>query len=107
MRLFVSREEVANPGELRQVSDRYAETRPDTIVVLGADTQGKAALIVRVPDSLAERVRAGDVMKQLAPLVGGKGGGKPTFAQGGGPEPAKLAGALDAAPGIIESVASA
>jgi alanyl-tRNA synthetase len=59
-------------------------------------------LIVRTSDDLKKRVPAGQVIKELAPIVGGKGGGRPDMAEGGGSEPDKLPEALAASYGIIE-----
>jgi len=50
-----------------------------------------------VTHDLTQRIKAGDIVKELAPLVGGKGGGRPDFAQAGGPEPEQLKTALDQA----------
>ena len=54
-----------------------------------------------VPDGLTERVQAGNIIKVIAPIVGGKGGGKPTNARGGGKDTAKLDAALAEVPNII------
>ncbi|GIT67835.1 MAG: hypothetical protein Ct9H300mP25_13070 [Acidobacteriota bacterium] len=54
------------------------------VVVLAADTDGKAALVVTVTRDLTDRVHAGQLVKALAPTVGGRGGGRPDFAQAGG-----------------------
>ena len=85
---------VADAGELREVADAYKQKMGSGIVALGADTGGKAALIVMITPDLTKKYSAGNLMKQLAPLVGGTGGGRPDMAQGGGPEVAKLNEAL-------------
>ena len=64
------------------------------IVVLAAVDGGKVALVAGVTDDLVGRVRAGELVGHVAAQVGGKGGGRPDFAQAGGTEPDKLAGAL-------------
>ena len=65
---------------------------------------GKVGIIVRVSDDLTKKVRAGDIIREIAPIVGGKGGGKPDMAEGGGTEPDKLAEAIDASYGVIEKM---
>ena len=52
------------------------------VVVLGRSDEGKASLIVRVSGDLTEKVKAGNVIKELVPILGGKGGGRPDNAQG-------------------------
>ncbi|PYS75706.1 MAG: alanine--tRNA ligase, partial [Acidobacteria bacterium] len=69
---------------------------------LDAQADGKASLIVRTSTDLAKRVPAGQVIKQLAPIIGGRGGGKPDMAEGGGPEPQKLSEALEASYQVVE-----
>jgi alanyl-tRNA synthetase len=72
------------------------------VVVLGSDVGGKAALVVVVSKDLTDRVRAGDIMKKLAATVGGKGGGRPDMAQGGGPDVAKLDAALKSVEKLVK-----
>jgi alanyl-tRNA synthetase len=64
-------------------------------VALGSDLgESKVAILVAVTPDLASRIKAGDIVKQIAPIVGGSGGGRPDFAQAGGRDPAKLDEAL-------------
>ena len=58
-------------------------------------------LLCVVSKDLVGRHKAGDLMRRLSEIVGGKGGGRPDMAQGGGPNPDKLKAALDAVYGII------
>ncbi|MEP6788178.1 MAG: DHHA1 domain-containing protein, partial [Acidobacteriota bacterium] len=62
--------------------------------------------IVRVSDDLTARVKAGDIIREIAPIVGGRGGGKPDMAEGGGTEPDKLSEAIDASYAVIERMLS-
>ena len=55
---------------------------------------GKANLLVAVSKELSAKIKAGDIIKQLAPVVGGSGGGKPELAQAGGSQPEKIGEAL-------------
>ena len=87
---------------LRQLSDTLLAQIKTGVVVLGRRADGKASLIVRTSAELAKRVPAGQVIKELAPIIGGRGGGKPDMAEGGGPEPQKLSEALEASYQIVE-----
>ncbi len=84
----------SDAGELRDLGDRLRDKLASGVVVLGADIGGKAAFIVMVTKDLTDRVRAGDLMKEMAAVVGGKGGGRPDMAQGGGPDAGKIGDAL-------------
>jgi alanyl-tRNA synthetase len=87
---------------LRQLSDTLLAQIKTGVVVLGRRADGKASLIVRTSPDLSKRVPAGQVIKELAPIIGGRGGGKPDMAEGGGPEPQKLSEALEASYQIVE-----
>ena len=86
----------------RQLSDTLLARLKSGVVVLGREAEGKVSIIVRVSDDLTGRVKAGNVIKEIVPIVGGKGGGRPDMAEGGGTEPGKLAEAIDASYGVIE-----
>ncbi|HEX6124299.1 MAG TPA: alanine--tRNA ligase [Pyrinomonadaceae bacterium] len=88
----------------RQLSDTLLARLKSGVVVLGRETEGKVSIIVRVSDDLTGKVKAGNVIKEIVPIVGGKGGGRPDMAEGGGTEPAKLKDAIDASYGVIEKM---
>ncbi|MGB0587098.1 MAG: alanine--tRNA ligase [Limisphaerales bacterium] len=73
------------------------------VVVLGAAGNESVALVASVPDSLTNKVQAGRIIQSIAPIVGGKGGGKPTQARGGGKDTNKLDEALAEVPKILAS----
>ena len=73
------------------------------VVVLGAAGNDSVALVASVPDSLTNKVQAGRIIQSIAPIVGGKGGGKPTQARGGGKDATKLDEALAEVPKILAS----
>jgi alanyl-tRNA synthetase len=87
----------------RQLSDTLLSRLKSGVVVLGRKDDGKVGIIVRVSDDLTTKVKAGDVIREIAPIVGGKGGGKPDMAEGGGAQPDKLEDAIAAAYSYIES----
>ena len=85
----------------RQLSDTLLARLKSGVVVLGRETEGKVSIIVRVSDDLTSKVKAGNVIKEIVPIVGGRGGGRPDMAEGGGTEPTKLAEAIDASYDVI------
>jgi alanyl-tRNA synthetase len=87
---------------MRQLSDTLLSRISSGVVILGRSGEGKASLIVRTSPDLTKRVPAGQIIRELAPLVGGKGGGKPDMAEGGGNQPEKLPEALKASFEIVE-----
>jgi alanyl-tRNA synthetase len=91
---------------MRQLSDTLLARIKSGVVVLGRTNDGKVSLIVRTSDDLSKKVPAGEVIKELAPIIGGKGGGKADMAEGGGSQPEKLSEALQASYGVIEKMLS-
>ena len=89
---------------MRQLSDTLLDRIKSGVVVIGRANDGKASLIVRTSDDLTKKVPAGQVIKELAPIIGGRGGGKADMAEGGGSQPEKLSEALEASYGVIEKM---
>ncbi|MGB6552039.1 MAG: DHHA1 domain-containing protein, partial [Candidatus Binataceae bacterium] len=84
-----------DPRALREMADRMRQKYPSSVIALGSDAgDGKVALLVAVTPDLTARVKAGDIIKQIAPIVGGTGGGRPDLAQAGGRDATKLDEAL-------------
>ncbi|MCC6824994.1 MAG: hypothetical protein IT172_04540 [Acidobacteria bacterium] len=81
---------------MRQLSDTLLARLRSGVVIIGRRDEAKAGLIVRVSADLTGRIKAGDIIREIAPVVGGKGGGKPDMAEGGGPDSVKLQEALNA-----------
>jgi alanyl-tRNA synthetase len=79
---------------LRELADKLRDKLARGVVALGSVEDGKAVLLVAVTKDLVGKVKAGDLVKEAAKLVGGKGGGKPDLAQAGGPDPAGIDKAL-------------
>jgi alanyl-tRNA synthetase len=91
---------------MRQLSDTLLARIKSGVVVLGRSSDGKVSLIVRTSDDLTSRVPAGKVIKELATIVGGRGGGKADMAEGGGAQPEKLTEALEASYAVVEKLLS-
>jgi alanyl-tRNA synthetase len=96
--------EMAAP-ELRALADTLRDKLKSGVVVLGMAAEDAATLLVAVTDDLTKRISAGEVVKRLAPIVDGRGGGKPSLAQAGGKAPGKLGEALREATRVIEELA--
>ncbi|MEW6429061.1 MAG: alanine--tRNA ligase [Thermodesulfobacteriota bacterium] len=96
-----------SPKTLREIGDRIREKMGSAVAVLGGEFQGKAALLVLVSQDLAGRCPAGRVVKEVAAVVGGTGGGRPEMAQAGGPLVEKLDAALAGAPAVVAAILGA
>jgi alanyl-tRNA synthetase len=82
--------------------DTLRERMSSGVIVLGSSMDGKVSLVASVSKDLTKRVQAGKLIQEMAPLVGGKGGGRPDLAQGGGPDASRLDEALARVPALIE-----
>jgi len=85
----------ADPDQLRKVWDDVRPKLHSGIAVLGTKDDGKAYLLVGVTSDLHKKYHSGNIVKELAPVIGGKGGGRPDMAQAGGNNPEKLHEALE------------
>ena len=89
-------------NSLRGLCDSIADKLGDCVIVLGAEIGGKATLIASATDGAVKKgAMAGNIIREIAPVVGGKGGGRPTMAQAGGPDVAAVPAALEKAAEII------
>ncbi len=79
---------------LRELADKLRDKLGKGVIALGAEVDGKAILLVAVTKDLTAKVKAGDLVKEGAKLVGGSGGGKPDMAQAGGPDASGIEKAL-------------
>jgi alanyl-tRNA synthetase len=102
-KVLIQKVTVDNPAALRDLADRLKEKIKSGIVVLGSVNGPKAFLIVGVTKDLTDRFHAGNVIKQIAAIVGGSGGGRPDMAQAGGTQPENLDRALKKACEVIEN----
>jgi len=85
---------IDDPKLLRDISDQKIQKLGSGILVLGAVNGDKVTLIVRVSKDLTEKYHAGNILKEIAPIVGGTGGGRSDMAQGGGSKPEGIKDAL-------------
>jgi alanyl-tRNA synthetase len=96
--------EVGDAAALREMAEQLRDKLGDAAVVLvGANAGGKAALVLAVSKPLSSRLKAGDLIRPIAQLVGGSGGGRPDMAQAGGASTERLAEAVES---IYERVAA-
>jgi alanyl-tRNA synthetase len=91
---------------MRQLSDTLLARIKSGVVVLGRSSDGKVSLIVRTSADLTGKVPAGQVIKELAPIIGGRGGGKADMAEGGGNQPEHLTAALQKSYEVVERMLS-
>jgi alanyl-tRNA synthetase len=86
--------EGVDPSMLRELAENAGTKIGSGVVVLGLASNGKASLVAVVSPDLQKRLNAGKIIKKVAELVGGSGGGRPDFAQAGGKDAEKLEDAL-------------
>ncbi|WP_201550284.1 alanine--tRNA ligase [Psychrobacter fjordensis] len=86
---------------IRTLMDDIKSKLPDSVIVLVGDKDDQLALAASVAKSLTAKVKAGDIIRHLAGELGGKGGGKPDYAQGGAPKSGNSAAVIDALPAWI------
>jgi alanyl-tRNA synthetase len=91
--------------ELRSTADAIKQRLGSGVVILGAEADGKALLVVSVTKDLAVRIRADLLIQEIAPLIGGGGGGRPDFAQAGGKKSEFLDQALEKSFSVVDKLA--
>jgi alanyl-tRNA synthetase len=92
---------------LRSLVDQHRSRIKTGIVILASPSDGKVMIVVGVTPDLTTRIPAGQVVKRIAPLVGGGGGGRADFAEAGGKDPSKIQEMLAASRGIVEELLNA
>ena len=107
VQLLVRRVDNVSGGDLRNLADTFRSKLKSCVVVLGSVTDGKVTLLTAVTKDLLDRVNANTLISKLAPIVGGKGGGKPDLAQAGGKDPDKLNEAIAHAPQALREILGA
>ena len=101
IKVMACRMDGADAKALRDAVDRFKDKLESAVVVLGSVENGKVRLAAGVTKNNVDRIKAGDVIGPVAEQVGGRGGGRPDFAQAGGNNPDGLDAALASVPGWI------
>ena len=100
--VLAARIEGADAETLRNAADQYKSKLGDSVVVLGAQVaDDKVSLVSSVAATVSKKVSAGALIGEVAKLVGGRGGGRPDFAQAGGNDPSMLDEALRKVPELV------
>ena len=102
IKVLARRLETDSQKELRDAADKIRDKLASGIIILGGVNGDKVMLICMVTKDLTRQYKAGEIIRHLSEMVGGKGGGRPDMAQGGGSEPEKLNNALEKVYGFIE-----
>ena len=102
IQVHVQRTDGLDVNGMRALADQLRDKLKSGVVALGAANDGKVSLLVIVTKDLIDRLKAGDLIKEMAAEVGGTGGGRPEMAQAGGKDPARLDGALEKVFGLVE-----
>jgi alanyl-tRNA synthetase len=92
---------------LRQLADSLKARLKSGIVVLASTNDGKVQIVVAVTPDLTQRIKAGAIVKEIAPIVGGGGGGRPDFAEAGGKHPEKIDEMLRATEEVVVRLVAA
>jgi len=104
--VLAQRVEELSMNELRQLADSLKQKLESGVVILGAESEGKVLLVASVTKDLTDRVSAVAIIKKMAPIIDGGGGGRPDFAQAGGTGTDQLDTALEKSYGIISTLIS-
>jgi len=102
-KVLAAKLEGVEPKALRDTIDQMKNKLGSGVVVLAAVADGKISLAAGVTKDLTGQVKAGDLVRELTAKLGGKGGGRPDFAQGGGTDEAALPAALDSVTALVEA----
>ncbi len=102
VQLLVARTDELDPEGMRQLIDTLKAKLGSGVIVLGNGKPDQIAFIAGVTKDLIGKVKAGDIVKEVAKITGGGGGGRPDLAQAGGKDASKVDEALKAVPSILE-----
>ena len=102
VRVLVKRTDNMDARDLRDFGDKLRDKLGTGVLALGSVKDEKVNLIVMVSRDLTSRFHAGNIIREIAPILGGTGGGKPDMAQSGGKDPGKLDAALEALYTIVQ-----
>jgi alanyl-tRNA synthetase len=93
--------EVSDAGALRELAEKLRDKLGDSVVLVGSKSGPKVQLVLTVARALVPRLKAPDLIRPLAQIVGGSGGGRPDMAQAGGSDVSKLEEALEGLPRVV------
>lgn len=94
VKVLALRTEVGDAAALREMAEQLRDKLGEGVVVVGAAAGPKVALVATVSKGLTSRIKAGDLIRPVAKIVGGSGGGRPDMAQAGGSDPSKIDDAI-------------
>ncbi len=103
IKVIAARLDGADAKTLRDSVDQFKQKLGDCVVLLASGSEGKAALVAGVHGKALGRIKAGELVAHVASQIGGKGGGRPDMAQGGGDDSPQLAAALAAVPAWVSA----
>ena len=89
---------------LRALADSLKARIKSGVVIIASASDGKVHIVVSVTSDLTARVKAGQIVKEIAPIVGGAGGGRPDFAEAGGKQPEKIDEMLEASQAVLAKI---
>jgi alanyl-tRNA synthetase len=95
VKVLGARTDVTDRAQLRELAEKLRDTLGESIVLVASEAEGKAQLVLTVAKPLLGRYKAGELIKGVAQIVGGSGGGRPDMAQAGGTDPSKLDEAVE------------
>jgi alanyl-tRNA synthetase len=107
VKVVIRRSDGLGRDELRALSDRTRDEIKSGITFLaGISPEGRVTMVSSITPDLKQRFHAGQIVKEVAPIVGGKGGGRPDFAEAGGPDISKIDELIAAVPSLLEKIAA-
>jgi alanyl-tRNA synthetase len=104
VKMVARRVEGLDKSALGQLADTLKNKLQSGVVVLAGENEGRVSIVVSVTKDLVPRVHAGNIVKKIAPLVGGGGGGRPDFAEAGGKNPAGIPAMLAEARSVVAAM---
>jgi alanyl-tRNA synthetase len=102
-RALAAKVDVGDPAMLRELAEKLRDKLGDAVVLVGSVNGPKASLVLTVSKSLTDRYKAGELIKSVAQIVGGSGGGRPDMAQAGGTDVGKIDDAMSRLYGLVEA----
>jgi alanyl-tRNA synthetase len=102
-KVIATRAEGVKGKDLRAMVDDLRDKLRSGVVLLASESDGKVSLALGVTPDLKDKLKAGDLVREVAAVVGGKGGGRADFAQAGGNDPGRIDEAFDKLFSLVEA----